>query len=118
MDKILSKAITLRTKLRNKFLSMQIDFLTRNEKTVVYLYLKKRKRLLLILTRKILPTTKHFGKLLSLLEKTKSREKPTLIENEKMFPDDTEVTNCLNNFFSNIVKNLEIPKYEVGEELY
>ena len=45
-----------------------------------------------------------------LLEKTKSRVKNSLIENEKPVSDSTEIANCLNNFFSNIVKNLEIPK--------
>ena len=35
-----------------------------------------------------------------------------------MVVDDAEVENCLNNFFSNIVKNPEIPKYEVGDELH
>ena len=43
-----------------------------------------------------------------LSEKTKSREKITLIENENLVSDDAEVANCLNNFFSNIVKNVEV----------
>ena len=32
-------------------------------------------------------------------EKTKSREKITLIENKNLVSDDAEVANCLNNFF-------------------
>ena len=63
--------------------------------------------------QKILETIKPF-----LSEKTKSREKITLIENENLVSDDAEVANCLNNFFSNIVKNLEIPKYDVEDDLY
>ena len=47
-----------------------------------------------------------------LSEKTKSREKITLIVNENLVSDDAEEANCLNIFFSNIVKNLEIPEYE------
>ena len=35
-----------------------------------------------------------------------------------MVSDDAEVANCLNNFFSNIAKNLEIPKYDVEDDLY
>ena len=50
--------------------------------------------------------------------KTKSREKITLIEDENLVSDDAEVANCLNIFFSNIVKNLEIPKYEVVDDLH
>ena len=34
------------------------------------------------------------------------------MENEKLLSDNTEVANCLSNFFCNIVKNLEIPKKE------
>ena len=41
-----------------------------------------------------------------------------MIENENLVSDDAEVANCLNNFFSNIVKNLEIPKYDVEDDLY
>ena len=53
-----------------------------------------------------------------LSEKTKSREKVTLIENENLVSDDAEVANCLYNFFSNIVNNLEIPKYHVEDDLH
>ena len=63
--------------------------------------------------QKILETIKPF-----LSEKTKSREKITLIENENLVSDDAEVANCLNNFFSNIAKNLEIPKYDVEDDLH
>ena len=35
-----------------------------------------------------------------------------------MVSDDAEVANCLNNFFSYIVKNLEIPKYDVEDDLH
>ena len=41
-----------------------------------------------------------------------------MIENENLVSDDAEVANCLNNFFSNIVKNLEIPKYDVEDDLH
>ena len=54
-------------------------------------------------------------KAFSIREK-KSKEKITSIENEKLVSDNTEVANCLKNFLSNIVKNLEIPismKYRI-----
>ena len=41
-----------------------------------------------------------------------------MIEDENLVSDDAEVANCLNNFFSNIVKNLEIPKYDVEGDLH
>ena len=46
------------------------------------------------------------------------REKITLIENENLVSDDAEVANCLDNFFSNIVQNIEIPKYDVEDDLH
>ena len=41
-----------------------------------------------------------------------------MIENENLVSDDAELANYLNNFFSNIVKNLEISKYEVEDDLH
>ena len=41
-----------------------------------------------------------------------------MIENEKLVSDNTEVENCLNNFFSNIVKILEIPMYELKDNFH
>ena len=35
-----------------------------------------------------------------------------------MISDDAEVAKCFNDLFSDIVKNLEIPKYEVDDDLY
>ena len=54
--------------------------------------------------RKFQQTVKPF-----LSEKNKSREKITLVKNEEVISDDAEVANTLNNYFSNIVKNLKIP---------
>ena len=50
--------------------------------------------------------------------KTKSRAKITLIENENLVSNVAEVANCPNNFFSNIVQNLEMPKYDVKDDLH
>ena len=43
-----------------------------------------------------------------LSKKTESREEIALIENEKLVSDNTEAANCLNNFFSNIVKTSQV----------
>ena len=40
-----------------------------------------------------------------------------MIEIENLVSDDAEVANCLNNLFSNIVKKLEILKYDVEDDL-
>ena len=38
-----------------------------------------------------------------------------MVGNKKLVSDDTEGANYLNNFFSNVIKNLETPKFEVKE---
>ena len=90
MNKAISKAIMLRTKLRNKLLKYPTAYRKEKKKYFVNLNVKK-----------IWQTIKPF-----LSVKTKCREKITLIENEKLVSDNTEVANFFNNFFSNIVKNL------------
>ena len=40
-----------------------------------------------------------------------------LSNNEKTTSDEVEVANNLNNFFSNIIKNLKLPEYYVEEKL-
>ena len=46
-----------------------------------------------------------------LSDKSVSREKINLTENEKMLTSESETAETLNNFFSNIVKKLNIPKF-------
>ena len=46
-----------------------------------------------------------------LSDKSVSREKINLTENEKMLTSESETAETLNNFFSNLVKKLSIPKF-------
>ena len=50
-----------------------------------------------------------------LSDKSVSREKTNLIENEKALTSESKTTETLNNFFSNIVKKLEIPKFDSND---
>ena len=84
-----------------------IEFPTLSKETFAFLCYKKKRK------------TNFFGKLKPFLsEKTKSREKIILVENEKLVSYNTEVANCHNIFFSNIVKNLGIPKCEVKDNFH
>ena len=118
-NEALSKAIMQRTKLMNKFLidpSAANKFSYNKQRNwCVSLLRKEKKKYFANLIEKYITDYKKIWQTIKsfLSEKTKSREKITLIENENLVSDDAEVANCLNNFFSNIVKNLEIPKYEV-----
>ena len=46
-----------------------------------------------------------------LSDKTVSKEKLTLIENDEIVESDTNTAQILNTFFSNIIINLEIAEY-------
>ena len=45
-----------------------------------------------------------------LLNKFVNNEKITLVDNEKIIANDKEIAKVLNDFFSNIIKTLNIPK--------
>ena len=47
-----------------------------------------------------------------LSDKSKTSGKIHLYENGKLLNSESETAKVLNNFFSNIVKNLKIPEYE------
>ena len=53
----------------------------------------------------------HLDALRRNLDKIKSNEKITLVEDENMFTQDIKVAEELNSFFSSVVKDLKIPEY-------
>ena len=53
-----------------------------------------------------------------LSEKLKSRENITLVGKEELVSSESDVAQRFNQFFSNIVKNLDIPKYVVEDTLH
>ena len=63
--------------------------------------------------KKFCQTVKTF-----LSEKLKSREKITLVEKEELVSSESDVAQRFNQFFSNIVKNLDITKCVVGDTLH
>ena len=116
MTKALSKSIVEKTRLRNTFLKNPIvanklaytkqrhfcvsqNFANLNEKNITD-------------NRKFWQIVKPF-----LSEKIKSREKITLVKNEEIISNDVEVANTLNNYFSNVVKNLKTPEKFVTDSL-
>ena len=50
-----------------------------------------------------------------LSDKVKNSEKVVLIENDEILSKDTEVCEVMNNFFANIVTDLNIPQYKTNE---
>ena len=71
--------------------------------------LKGKKRYFANLNEKDITENKKFWHTIKPFhsDKTKSREKITLIENENLVSDDAEVANCLNNVFLMLLKILK-----------
>ena len=120
MNKELRKAVMLRSKLRNKFNKHKTD-----SAKVAY---KKQRNICTNLFRKAksdyysnlnpcsITDNKKFWKTVKPLfsEKVMSTESITLVENDTICSNDSNVSQIFNQFFSNVVKNLNIvPKDDV-----
>ena len=117
MTKYLSKNIMKRSRLRNKYLNNNNEenrklyaqqrhycvSLFRKTKNVYYENLDERK----VSDKKLFwETVKP-----SLFEKFSARERISLIENDEIVKTEKETAEVFNNFFGNIVKNLNISQY-------
>jgi len=115
MTKTLRKAIMFRTRLKNKFIKQPTPL---NE----YNYKKQRNHCLTILrdTKKNyfekldenrITDSKKFWKTIKpfFSNKSSTPKKITLIENEEIIDDDKEISETFNKYFSNIIKNLNLP---------
>ena len=124
MTKAYSKAIMQRTRFRNKFLKNPNDqnklLYNKQRNYCVSLLRKKKKEYSARLNekgntnnRKFWHTVKPF-----LSDKVKSREAIILVDNENIKSNENKMANIFNDFFSYIVKNLKIPKYECENDLH
>ena len=124
MNKTLSKAIIRRTNLRKKFLkesSAATNFSYNKQRNwCLSLLPKEKEKHFANLNEKDITDNKTFWQTIKpfLSEKTKLRGKIILTENKNLVLDYAEVVKCLNKFFSNMVKSLKIPKYEVEDGLH
>ena len=114
MNKTLSQAIMQRTKLRNKFLKDPTEHnkisCTKQRNWCVSLLRKEKKEYFANLNEKDIIDNKKFWQTVKpfLSEKLKSREKTTLVEKEELVSSESNVAQRFNQFFPNIVKNLDI----------
>ena len=114
VKKTLSKAIMLRTKLRNKFFKYRsseniINYVKQRNRRVSFL--KKTKRQYYSnLNLKNICDNKSFWKIVKLMlsKKIKSNEGIALIENDEIIKTEKGTAKVLNAFFSNIFQNLDI----------
>ena len=121
MNKNLSKAIMLRTKLRNKFLKNRSNENKTNyvkqRNHCVSLLRKTKREYYSNLDEKNICDNKTFWKIVKpmLSKKIKSNERITLIENDEIIKTEKGTAKVLNAFFSNIVQNLDIQQYNVDD---
>ena len=117
ITKELSRKVMKRSRLRNNFLRKKTEetrkLYVKQRNKCVSLLKKAKKEYYQNLDEKNVIDNKKFWKTVKplLSDKSVSREKINLTENEKMLTSESETAETLNNFFSNIVKKLNIPKF-------
>ena len=124
MNKTLSKAFMHRARLKNRY----HKFPTENNKKLykkyrnfcVSLLKKEKKNYFNNIDLKVFADSKKFWKAVKPLfsEKTNLKTNITIIDNEKVTTDKKEVAEILNNYFVEVVQNLDIerPFYEDGHD--
>ena len=118
LNKEILKAIMNRTRLRRKFLRSRSteDRSAYNQQRNFCLSLVRKaiKDYYNNLDHKKLTDNKSFWRTVKSLfsDKNLSFSKITLIENELLLTDDEKISSTLNDFFSNVVCNLNIPPHE------
>ena len=116
-NKELSSAHKKRTQLRNRYLknrSYQNQRLyTKQRNFCVSLRRKTKKKHYANQNHKDIGDNKQFWRTVTplLSNKSKSNEKITLVEDNKIISEDKDNAELLNSFFSNAVKNLKIPEF-------
>ena len=118
MTKNLSKEIITRSRLRNKYLKHETEenclLHTQQRNKCVSLLRKTKINYYGNLNEKDITDNKKFWKTVKpfLSDKSINSDKIHLNENGELINSKTKTAEVLNEFFSNIVKNLKIPEYE------
>ena len=114
MNKTLSKAVMTRSRLRNKFLKDPSDVNKNNYKKqrnyCTNLFRSEKRKFYDNIDISLITDNKTFWKTVKPLfsEKHFGKKKVILVEGENIISNDKEVAETMNDFFSNIVENLDI----------
>ena len=123
MNKILSKAVMNRSRLRNRFLrnptTINKTNYNKHRNYCVNLFRREKKKYFDNLDLNMLTDNKKFWKLINPLfsEKHNKSRKITLIENDDIISNDANVAELMNKHFSNAVDNLDIVGYLTTENI-
>ena len=117
--KLLCKEHALETNFW-KILTTKINYSITNEEIIVSLLRKEKKEYFAKLNEKDITDNRKFWHTIKpfLSDKVKSREAIILVDNENIKSNENKMANIFNDFFSYIVKNLKIPKYECENDLH
>ena len=114
MNKILSKAIMTRSRLRNKYMKNpnheNKSYYTKYRNYCTRLFRKEKKRYYNNLDINLITDNKKFWRTVKPLfsDKHFSSNKITLLEGDEIISSDQEVAETFNSFFANVVENLDI----------
>ena len=97
----------------------KIEYVIQNKDFCISLLRKTKKRYYENLNEKSVVDNKLFWKIVKplLSDKVAGKDEIHLIENNELVKTDLETAEVLNNFFSNIVQNLDISRYSNDEPL-
>ena len=124
MTKAFSRAVMQRTRLRNKFLKnhSEVSKLLYNKQRnfCVSLLRKEKKKYFAKINEKDISDNRKFWQTVKpfISGKIKSKESIILVSNNNIESNEFDVAKTFNEFFSNIVKNLEIPEYQCEDNLH
>ena len=123
MNKVLSKSVMTRSRLRNRFLKKPSATNKTNYKGYrnfcVRLFKKEKKKFYNKLNTRDITDNKKFWKTSKPLfsEKHNSRNKITLVEGNNIISKDEEVPETMNAFFCNAVIELDIKGFPIDKSL-
>ena len=124
MTKAFSRAVMQRTRLRNKFLKNPGEenklLYNKQRNFCVSLLRKEKKEYFAKINEKDISDNRNFWQTVKLFisDKIKSKESIILVNNDNIESNEFDVAKTFNEFFSNIVKNLEIPEYQCEDNLH
>ena len=124
MTKAFSRAVMQRTRLRNKFLknpSEENKLLSNKQRNFcVSLLRKEKKEYFSKINEKDISDNRKFWQTVKpfISDKIKSKESIILVNNNNIESNEFDVAKTFNEFFSNIVINLEIPEYQCEDNLH
>ena len=123
MTKAFSRAAMQRTRLRNKFLNNPSEenklLYNKQRNLCVSLLRKEKKEYFAKINEKDISDNRKFWQTVKpiISDKIKSKESIILVKNNNIRSNEFHVAKTFNEFFSNIVKNLEIPEYQCEDNL-